>query len=272
MRLGKRSLVLVYHCLGNVAARDDPAALVVRPDRFRSQVESLRARGYEFVTASAFAERLAGPTPPEGLCALTFDDGSADNALVLPRLLEALGVPATLFICPGLLGRPHPWLAPAAGVRIMTLEELVATAAHPLVEIGSHTMRHPDLSTTGDEEAYSEMLESREALEGVLGHAVRVFAYPFGRYSAACPTAAERAGYSYAFAGENGAWRRYELRREGVPRWDGRATFALRSRGLLDPLLTSGPGRLARHVLRRTVRVSRRQRSGLPREESEREI
>ncbi len=257
-------LVLGYHCLGLVRPRHDPASLVVRPARFRAQVETLLSRGYEFVTVSAFAERLQATGPPEGVCALAFDDGSADNALLLPELLEDLGIPATLFICPGLLGQPHAWLAPEAGVRFMTTDELRAVAGHELVEIGSHTNLHADLSHATADEAYRELLSSRHALEELIGRPVRTFAYPFSRYSAACPAAAERAGYTCAVAGEAGGWKPYELRRESIAAWDRRTTFALKSRGLFNPLITSAPGRFALRLRRATVGLTREAFAGLP--------
>jgi peptidoglycan/xylan/chitin deacetylase (PgdA/CDA1 family) len=100
-------VILAYHCVLDVRRRHDPKHLVVSPRRFRRHVESMLSRGYEFVTVSEFARRLRSSGPPNGVCALSFDDGSEDNAHLLPRLLDELRVPATLFVCPGLLGQPH---------------------------------------------------------------------------------------------------------------------------------------------------------------------
>ena len=46
------------------------------------------------------ARRL--PEGARGLCALTFDDGAHDR---VPELLARLGVPGTLYVCPGLARR-----------------------------------------------------------------------------------------------------------------------------------------------------------------------
>jgi peptidoglycan/xylan/chitin deacetylase (PgdA/CDA1 family) len=218
-------------------------------ESFVSQVEALIARGYRFVTASQFARQLHNGGPPSSTCALTFDDGSLDNARVLPGLLQKLSVPATLFVCPGLLGQPHPWLAPESGVRLMTAEELEEVARLELVEIGSHTNHHVDMSSLTAEEAYREMASSKHALEDRLGKPVESFAYPFGFYSRACPAAAERAGYtSAATCGLRGGWRPYELRRELIDPRDGRFRFALKTRGLFRPMVSSPPARLLRRL------------------------
>jgi peptidoglycan/xylan/chitin deacetylase (PgdA/CDA1 family) len=244
-------LVLAYHCVGKLPRAEDPHNLMVPAEQLRRQLRGLLDRGYEFVTVSEFARRMIAAGPPGGVCALSFDDGSEDNAVVLPSLLGELGIPATLFVCPGLLGSPHPFLGSGAGVRLMSEDQLRDVAALPLIEIGSHTNTHPDLSNATGEEAYGEMEQSRRDLEGLIGERVHSFAYPFCRYSAACPTAARRAGYLTAVTcGARGGWRPYELRRASIDSLDGRLTFALKSRGQFEGLRSSLPGRLARRLAR----------------------
>jgi peptidoglycan/xylan/chitin deacetylase (PgdA/CDA1 family) len=249
-------LVLAYHALGEVDPRHDPEGLVIRPAELRSQIERLLAREYEFVTIAAFARRLAAGDSIHGLCALTFDDGSLDNGTILPEILSTLGVPATLYVCPGLLGEPHPWIAPEAGFRLMNREELRAAAAHELVEIGSHTRTHVDMGAIADPaEAYAELRSSKLDLEEILDMPVESFAYPYGRYSAVCPAEAERAGYTSAATCEiRGGWTPYELRRELIAPGDLGLRFELKIRGLFRPLVSSPPARLRRHLLDREPR------------------
>lgn len=246
--LGKTPpLVLVYHCVADVARAHDPLGLVVPPKRFRAHVESLRARGYEFVTVTDFAARLSASGPPNGVCALTFDDGTDDE---LVAILGELGVPGTLFVCLGLLGEPYPWLRPQSGIRFMSEATLRDVSALPFIEIGSHTNTHADLGDASEEEAFRELSSSRNALES-LGIHVSSFAYPFFQYSAACPAAAERAGYvCAATGGGRGGWLPFELQREQVARRDGRLSFALKSHGAGPVVHRTGLGRLALPVRR----------------------
>jgi peptidoglycan/xylan/chitin deacetylase (PgdA/CDA1 family) len=242
-------LILTYHSLGDVAREHDPDDLVIREEIFTAQVESLLERRYEFVKQGEFARRLRAGAPLEGLCSLTFDDGGVDNALILPILLEQLGVPATLFVCSGLLDKPHPYLDPRAHVRLMNEEELRRTAALDYVEIGSHTRTHMDMTHIDADSAYEELAASKRALEELIERPVESFAFPFCRYSPACPPAAERAGYTSAVTcGLRGGWRPYELRRELVDPGDGRLRFALKSHGVFRPLVDSPPARLARRL------------------------
>lgn len=68
--------------------------------------------------------------------------------------------------------------------------------------IGSHTVGHPILARCGSEEAYREIAEAREHLEGLVGGRVDGFAYPNGipdrDFDASHIDMVRRAGYRYA--------------------------------------------------------------------------
>jgi peptidoglycan/xylan/chitin deacetylase (PgdA/CDA1 family) len=225
--------VLAYHGIAEIPSPHDPARLFVSPWRFRAQVRSLIRRRYRFLRISEFARLLRAGSKLRDTCVLTFDDGSDDNATTLAPILRELGIPATLYVCPGLLGRHYPWTEPEAGVRFMTEEMLVELSRDPLIEIGSHTREHAVLADATAEEAHREMAASKRELEAMLGLEVSGFAYPRCNYSSACPSAAERAGYTSAVTcGKRGGWDPFQLRREAVRRDDGPLAFALKSRGL----------------------------------------
>ena len=112
-------VILGYHGIADVDPRHDPVRLFVRPRDLRRQVERMRSRGYRFLTVADFARELAAGSDMAGTCALTFDDGTEDHLTTLAPLLDELGVPGTVYVCPGLFGDPYPWCDPAAGVRLM---------------------------------------------------------------------------------------------------------------------------------------------------------
>ena len=250
-RLPQPPLILGYHGISDVDPHHDPDRLFVAPRRFRSQAERVRERGYEFVTMAEFARRLASGAGLERTCALTFDDGTLDNLLELLPILRDLGVPGTVYACPGLLGEPYPWADAAAEARFMTADELGELASDPLIEIGSHTVGHTDLDDASFEQALEVMTESRRALEELTSEPVVSFAYPRCLYSPECPDAAERAGYTSAVTcGGRGDWSPYTLRRELIHTPDGPVTFALKSRGVYHRVRDLPPARLARGVTR----------------------
>ena len=68
------------------------------------------------------------------------------------------------------------------------------------IEIGAHSVTHPDLSTLTYEEAKAELERSKRELEEMLGAPVEVAAYPYGRASAETVRAARDAGFRAACA------------------------------------------------------------------------
>jgi peptidoglycan/xylan/chitin deacetylase (PgdA/CDA1 family) len=246
-------LVLAYHALGEVSREHDPERLVVSPRELRTQIVRLVARDYEFVTMTEFGRRLIEGQPLAGVCALTFDDGSLDNGTILPSILRSLRVPATLFVCPGLLGEPHPWVRPEAGMRLMNLDELREVADLSFVEIGSHTNTHRDMAQIADpSEAYGELRSSKLMLEEMLDKPIQSFAYPYGRYSSVCPEAADRAGYLTAVTcALQGGLTPYELQRELIGPGEVPLRFELKIRGMFRAVVSSPPARLRRRLLGR---------------------
>jgi len=244
-------VILAYHGIADVDPRHDPIRLFVRPDALRRQIRRLQSRGYRFLTMAAFADALAVGRDLTASCALTFDDGTEDHLTTLAPILAELGVPGTVYVCPGLFGDPYPWCDPAAGVRLMTSEEVIELAGHPLVEIGSHTIGHTVLGEASAEQAYREMATCRERLEDLLGRPVPSFCYPRCVYSAPCPYAARRAGYTSAVTcGPRGSWDPFELKRESLHTPDGPVTFALKSRGLYYGIRDLPPARFVRWATR----------------------
>jgi peptidoglycan/xylan/chitin deacetylase (PgdA/CDA1 family) len=65
--------------------------------------------------------------------------------------------------------------------RALTREEVIELARGGLVEVGCHTLTHPQLSALDRDSQRREIYESKAQLEDVLGRPVTSFAYPYGR-------------------------------------------------------------------------------------------
>lgn len=243
-------LALAYHGVADVALRDDPHGLFVRPRDLRRQLAALRGWGYELVTFGELARRVAEGRGA-GAAALSFDDGLVDNLTTLAPLLAAEGATATVFAVSGWLGAPYPYLP---RTRLMDADELRELAALG-IEIGAHTASHPDLSTLTDAAAEDELRRGRDELEEVLGAPVDVVAYPFGSASAPVRAAAARAGFCAGCrTSANGAWDQpLNLPRQDM---DNPATLLglrLKRDDRYEPLMTARPAR----ALRRGVRAAK---------------
>jgi O-antigen/teichoic acid export membrane protein/peptidoglycan/xylan/chitin deacetylase (PgdA/CDA1 family) len=67
------------------------------------------------------------------------------------------------------------------------------------LEVGFHTLRHPNLTRLGDEELERALLDGRELLAGIVGAPLRTIAYPHGRADARVAAAAREAGFGLGF-------------------------------------------------------------------------
>jgi peptidoglycan/xylan/chitin deacetylase (PgdA/CDA1 family) len=91
----------MYH---RIATPDvDPWGLSVSPERFAAHVQALRAHR-TMLSMDAFVARLISRDLPHDAVALTFDDGYSDNLCQAKPILEAAGVPATVFLTTGRIG------------------------------------------------------------------------------------------------------------------------------------------------------------------------
>jgi peptidoglycan/xylan/chitin deacetylase (PgdA/CDA1 family) len=84
--------------------------------------------------------------------------------------------------------------------RSLTAEELVRLAAHPLIEIGSHTVSHRPLAMLPEDVQRDEIERSKIELEASVRSDITSFAYPHGSCSQETLTLVGAAGYSIACA------------------------------------------------------------------------
>jgi len=133
---------------------------------------------------------------------LTFDDGFACLMVnAVPALVE-YGVPATVFVVSGMLGKTPSWAMPGghrdAGERMMTAGEL-RRLPRDLVSLGSHTVTHPRLDRVSSDEVRRELRDSRNAIQDVVGRPVEALAFPHGAYTPECIEIAYELGYRQLF-------------------------------------------------------------------------
>jgi peptidoglycan/xylan/chitin deacetylase (PgdA/CDA1 family) len=112
--------------------------------------------------------------------------------------------------------------------RMMSSDELRAISNSPVIEIGAHTVTHPQLAAETVDQQNDEIRLSRLALETTLGQPATSFSYPFGTrrdYTSETVAAVAAAGFKMACSNFNGkvesATDRYQLPRFIVRDWDG---------------------------------------------------
>lgn len=200
--------VLMYHYVRTVNQYEDSLgySLSVTPELFDLQMGWLAENGYTPVRMDTMIDCLAGNRPcPERPVALTFDDGYEDAYTDALPILERYGFTATFYIVTNFVGQPG----------YMSWEQIAALRDAGM-EIGSHTVSHPDLRTLGREEALKEITMSRAIIQGALNVPVESFCYPIGGYNQEIAAIVAEAGYTNAVTtvGGRGMISPFE-----IPRW-----------------------------------------------------
>ncbi len=179
--------ILYYHYIRTVDPTRDLLGfkLSIAPTLFAQQMALLHVDGAHTVTMTQVVAALAGTaTLPAHPVVLTFDDGYSDFATAAEPVLARFGFVAIDYVVSGFVGRFH----------YMTAAQVVAMDAAGMV-IGSHTAHHVDLAAVPLDRARREIDSGKAALEGLLGHPVLDFAYPFGGHDAAVVQLVEQAGF-----------------------------------------------------------------------------
>jgi peptidoglycan/xylan/chitin deacetylase (PgdA/CDA1 family) len=190
----------MYHGIGHRLAAADPHNLFVSAPDLVAQLTSLLDRGWRPLR---LAEYLAGDLGPRRFL-VTFDDGYRSVHDVALPLLSELGVPATVFVCAGLLGGTSRWMREMPAEPLVTAEQVLAIRAGGF-DIGLHGLDHTLLPGLDAEQRRRQTRDAAELLAEVTGEWPLAFAYPGGAHDAASRTAVAAAGMRAAFATHDSA-------------------------------------------------------------------
>lgn len=159
------SYVLMLHHVddGNITPVSD---CIIQYDRFMKLFKPER----QFMQMSDY---LTFKTQNNGKYLLTFDDALEDIYHVVYPILKVKKIPFTIFVPVGLLDTPG----------YMSTKQLIEMSKDPLVTIGSHGVSHRVMSTLSIDEQKMELVESKCALQKIIGKNVDVYAYPHGQFS-----------------------------------------------------------------------------------------
>jgi peptidoglycan/xylan/chitin deacetylase (PgdA/CDA1 family) len=183
---------------------------------------------------------------------LTFDDGYAHLAKVLPTLLSQFEFTPIVFVPTFWIGKTNGWdyscgLQPLDHADEADLRRLADAG----VIIGSHGRSHQPLTLLDPQACLEELAESRRTLERITGASVDCLSYPFGRSNPTVIAAAEKAGYRLGYTMSSPAGSDCPLARGRLP------VYAFDSpRAILRRLDPTQKGRWQRLIARTAHRLS----------------
>jgi peptidoglycan/xylan/chitin deacetylase (PgdA/CDA1 family) len=209
--------VLCYHQIRPITARDGAAArpYIVAPAVLARQLDALARQGFHTVTGDEYVAHVArgAPLPPKPVL-LTFDDASAGQFADALPILRRHHFVATFFAMTVVLGKPG-WLTRG---QVRALDRAGMT-------VGAHTWDHSAVPGYAGSDWRVQIDAPTRELAHLVGHPIRLFAYPFGLWDAAAIPHLWHAGLVAAFQLAGPLDRRHplwSLRRIIVPEWTGR--------------------------------------------------
>lgn len=195
--------ILLYHRIAE--AEHDPHLLCVNPDNFRTQIKFLKENFKIIPLIKLVLDIRAGKVDKDAVV-ITFDDGYADNLHYALPILEEFKVPATIFLTASYpdQNKTFYWdqnTPEASRGRPMTRDETKILSKSHQIEIGAHTLTHPNLASLSKPGQSKEIMGSKQTIEKLLDIPILSFAYPFGgkdSFTKETVYLVKRAGFHYA--------------------------------------------------------------------------
>ena len=168
--------ILMYHAVHVMDPSEaSNANLIIDPDLFEAQIKALSKAGYYFLTPEeAYKAFTENALPAKKVVWLTFDDGNEDFYTIAYPILKKYKAKATNNVITGFVKKGN-----AGNLTVKQMKEMMAHG----MSFQSHTVNHPDLSTTDKATQKVELTDSIDFLENKLNTKGNTIAYPSGRYN-----------------------------------------------------------------------------------------
>jgi len=168
------------------------------------QMRILKHLGYKGVSVGELIPYLKGDKRGK-VAGITFDDGYRNNLTEALPILQQMGFSATCYIISQKIGSVNEWdLDKGIPENLLMNEEEVREWIFNGMEIGSHTCSHVRLTECSEEEAKSEIEQSKIDLEETFGLPIGQFCYPWGKTNKNITDHVAIAGYQSATTTDRG--------------------------------------------------------------------
>ena len=170
--------VITYHSIDNSGS-----VISTSPVVFRRQMKHLADGGHCVVSLGELVGSFkTGTRLPAKPVVLTFDDGFGNFYTEAFPVLSEYGLLRYVFLVTDYCGKVNDWPGNSDEIprsKLLSWHEVRELDRHG-IEIGSHTMTHPDLTRLTANEIEQEIIGSQTEIEDAVGRKAATFAYPFG--------------------------------------------------------------------------------------------
>jgi len=208
MRINKIP-ILMYHSIEKMPKGTPLRSLHVSPNLFKIQMLILKILGYKGLSMGELEPYLLGEKKGK-VVGITFDDGYQNIAKNALNILKKNNFSATCFIVANHIAKNNSWDIKKGlpKLNLMNSSE-VKNWINSGMEIGSHTLNHPDLTNCSPKELQNEILDSKNKLEKKFNVCIKHFCYPYGRFNTDVINSVKKFGYFSATTVKRGRAQSY---------------------------------------------------------------
>lgn len=182
--------ILMYHHVGPMPQENSMGeGLTVTNETLAKQLDYLKQNGYTPITFTQLKQMVLPPKP----VILTFDDGYKDAYDSAFKMLQERKMVGVFYIVSGFVGDRNS----ATWDQLREMQEAG-------MEMGAHSISHPDLAAAAAKEARQQIDGSIQEIERQLDTDVITFAYPAGKFSSQTVELLRAAGILYGVTTQPG--------------------------------------------------------------------
>ncbi|MDO9239513.1 polysaccharide deacetylase family protein [Methylicorpusculum sp.] len=200
-----RFVILMYHMISEPRTTTEKR-YACPPQQFEKHIQMLLDNNYTPISIDQVWNYYSENIPlPDKAVLISLDDGFEDNYLNAFPVFKRYNIPAIIYLASGVIGHINTWMvAPAFSQRKMLSWEQIKEMSNEGIQFGSHTVTHSQLDKLSNDEAYQELIDSKQSIENHLGCECSHFAYPFGLFNEHTQKLVSDAGYKTACSTRSG--------------------------------------------------------------------
>ena len=175
--------ILMYHSIESMPKSTIMRSLHVSPQKFKFQMWILKILGYKGLSLDKLKPYIDGHQQGK-VVGITFDDGYQNILLNAAPVLAKYNFSATCYIVSNNLGLSNIWDLDKGITQkpLMNADEVKKWLSLGM-DIGAHTLTHPDLTSISLDAVKKEINDCKLNLEKTFRISINDFCYPFGKFN-----------------------------------------------------------------------------------------